>query len=105
MADEKRVSEPNVTYEVLATDLSKPIIVEREGQPFGVFLAYEEYQRLQSLAEESAQRREQAWQQLDALLASVHARDAAVNPQQIEAEITAAIQEAREQRRARRSRR
>ena len=103
MADEKHIAESRVTYEALATDLSTPIIIEREGQPFGVFIAYAEYERLKTEAEENAQRREQAWQQLDALLASIHARPAQASTDEIESDITATIREVREKRRARRS--
>jgi PHD/YefM family antitoxin component YafN of YafNO toxin-antitoxin module len=105
MDDEKRISEARVTYETLVSDLSKPVIIEREGRPFGVFVAYEEYERLKAAAAENTQRREQAWQRLDALLADVHARPASLSTEEIESEITKAAQEVREERRARRSRR
>lgn len=105
MANEKRISESRVTYETLITDLSKPVIVERDGKPFGVFVAFEEYERLKTAAEENAQRREQAWQQLDTLLANVHTRTTELDPEEIEAEVTAAVQDVKAERRARRSRR
>ncbi len=104
MADEKRIAESRVTCEALAADLSQPIIIEREGQPFGVFIAYEEYKRLQAEAEEGTMRREQAWKRLDTLLADVHARTTAIEPAGVEAEITTAVEEVRAERRARSSR-
>ena len=104
MADEKRISESRATYELLAADLSKPVVIERDGRPFGVFLAYEEYERLKAAAQENALRQERTWQQIDTLLADVHTRPAALSSEQIEAEISAATQEAREERRARSSR-
>jgi len=105
VAEERRISESRVTYETLVSDLSKPVIVERDGRPIGVFIAYEEYERLNKIAAESDLRREQAWQRLDRLLADIHARPTGLSTEEIESEITAAVQEVREERRADTSRR
>ncbi len=104
MAEEKRLSEAAVTYGLPVADLSDPIIFERNGQPVSVLLPYEEYAELKAVAREKVLRREQAWQQLDTLLAEVHAQATDLTPEEIEAEITAARQEVREAHHARRRR-
>jgi len=69
----------------------KPILLEREGRPVAVILPYADYQRL-------AQPREQAWHELDELLAHVHSRTGSFSLDEIAADITQARQEARERR-------
>jgi PHD/YefM family antitoxin component YafN of YafNO toxin-antitoxin module len=51
MADERWISESRATYETLTADLSRPVIIEREGHPFGVFVAYDDYKRLKDAAQ------------------------------------------------------
>ena len=77
-------------------------MIEREGRPLAVVLPYTEYEALKAVAAEKALRREQAWQDIDKILARVHACTSALTPEQIEAEITAARQEVREAHHARR---
>jgi PHD/YefM family antitoxin component YafN of YafNO toxin-antitoxin module len=102
MAKQKRVSEAAVTYGLPVASLSDPLIFERDGQPVSVLLPYEEYARLKIDAAANAREREKAWQELDKILARVHARTSALTSDQIEAEITAARQEVREAHHARR---
>ena len=104
MADEKRISESRVSYETLMADLSEPIVIEREGQPVAVVVAYQQYDQMKSAAADNARRREEAWQRLDAILADVHSRPTGISSDEIESEITAAAQEVKEERRARHSR-
>ncbi len=104
MAKQKRISESAVTYGLPAVDLAAPFVFERDGQPVAVLLPYAEYTELRATARDKALRQEQAWQQLDALLAKVHAQPTTLTPEEIEAEITAARQEVREARHARRRR-
>ncbi|MBI5567742.1 MAG: type II toxin-antitoxin system Phd/YefM family antitoxin [Chloroflexi bacterium] len=104
MAEPKRISEAAVTYGLPVVDLADPLIIERDGQPVAVVLPYEDYAELKAEAAERAQQRELAWQHLEDLMARVHARTTSLTPEEIEAEITVAWQEAREERRARRSR-
>jgi hypothetical protein len=49
---------------------------------------------------EQAERQRRAWLELDALLERIHSRPTEYTPEQIEAEITAARLEVKEQRRA-----
>lgn len=102
MAEQKRISEAAVTYGLPVVDLADPLIIERDGQPLAVVLPYEDYARLKVSAAANAREREAAWQELDKILARVHARASALTPDQIEAEITAARQEVREDHHARR---
>jgi hypothetical protein len=55
------------------------------------------------MASTEHQRRQAAWARLNALLEEVHSRPTDLTPEEIEAEITAAREEAKEIRRARRS--
>jgi PHD/YefM family antitoxin component YafN of YafNO toxin-antitoxin module len=103
MSEEKPISEPGPVYGTLAIDLSEPLVIERDGKPVAVVLTYEEYTELKATASEKVLRRKQAWQRLDALLAEVHAEPTDLTSEEIEAEITAARQEVREVRHARRS--
>ncbi len=104
MANEKRIAEAKVSYQTLTADLSEPIIIERDGQPIAVVVAYSEYEKLKTAEADNARRREEAFKRLDALLAHVHALPTSLTPEEIENEITLAAQEAKEERRARRSR-
>lgn len=104
MVNEKRVAETNVSYQTLIDDLSEPIIIEREGLPVAVVVAYAEFERLKATEADSARRREEAFKRLDALIAEVHAQPTDLTSEEIESEITLAAQEAKEIRRARRSR-
>lgn len=69
----------------------QPIVLEREGQSVAVVLSYADYRRL-------AQPREQAWHELDELLAHVHARTGDFPLEEIAADITLARQETQEYR-------
>ncbi|MGQ0603581.1 MAG: hypothetical protein ACT4QE_18020 [Anaerolineales bacterium] len=67
-------------------------MLERDGQPVAVVLRYDEYQRLDA---ERAERREKAWQELDALLKKMHVLTKDVPQEEVEADITAAREEVR----------
>ena len=73
---------------------SQPIVLEKDGQPVAVVLKYADYPRL---GVTPAERRQIAWRELDTLLAPVHARTQEFSVEEIEAEISAARQEVREQ--------
>ena len=101
MANEKRIAEAKVSYQALTDDLSEPIIIERDGLPIAVVVAYAEFEELKAARADNARRREEAFQHMDALLAEVHARPTDLTPEEIESEITEAVREVREERNAR----
>ncbi len=103
MSEINRIAEAAVQYGSAITDLQKPLILEREGQPLAVILSFEEYQRLHAVRVDEAQRQQKAWLDLEKLLAKIHGRPTEYTPGQIEAEITAARAEVREMRHAQRS--
>jgi len=72
--------------------------VERDGEPLAVLISIEEYRRLQALAAPEKERQQMAWRQLDEFLSRVRGRPTSYTSAQIEAEITAAREEVREQR-------
>ena len=74
---------------------AQPIVLERDGQPVAVVMRYADYQQMDA---SRAERREAAWHELDTALAQVHARTQSFSDQEIQADITAARQEVREQR-------
>jgi PHD/YefM family antitoxin component YafN of YafNO toxin-antitoxin module len=76
---------------------AQPIVLERDGQPVAVVMRYADYQQMDA---SRAERREAAWRELDTALAQVHARTQSFSDQEIQADITAARQEVREQRHA-----
>jgi len=90
MTNPKRIAETAVNYTSAVTDLSHPLIIERNGSPIAVLVPYDEYQRLRTIEATTAQHQAQAWQQLENLLAEIHSRPALWEADQIEAEITAA---------------
>ena len=77
------------SYGSQRADLETPLILETEGQPMAVVLSFEEYRRLRTLAADVAERQQAAWSDFAALLHEVHG-PSALEPQQIESEITAA---------------
>jgi len=93
----KVIKEAGVIYETVVANLDEALVLEHEGKPVAVVLPYDRYQRLLEMAERSRSR-EEAWQELDELLAQVHSRLTSLSPDEIEAEITAASAEAREAR-------
>ncbi len=105
------MTQPHTLREAIASygsqraDLETPLILETEGLPMAVVLSFEEYRRLRTLAADVAERQQAAWSDFAALLHEVHARPSALDPQQIESEITAARAEVKRSRRARSSRR
>ncbi len=80
---------------------TQPIVLEKDGQPIAVVLKYADYQRMNAVG---AERRRMAWRELDSLLAQVHARAQGFSTEEIEADITSARQEVREQHHASRGR-
>jgi len=103
MAEEKELKEAQVAYGTAPADSVEPIILKRDGQPVFAVLPFEEYRRLRDMASTENQRRQAAWARLNALLEEVHSRPTDLTPEEIEAEITAAREEVKEIRRARRS--
>ena len=99
MAKIERISEVAVDYGMAKADLQRPLVVERDGRPLAVLIAFEEYRRLQSIAAGEKRRQQMAWRELDEFLAGIHSRLTSYTSAQIEAEITAAREEVREQRR------
>jgi PHD/YefM family antitoxin component YafN of YafNO toxin-antitoxin module len=102
MAEAKQLKEALAAYGAVAADLKAPVILERDGQPVAVVLSFEEYRRLRDIATTEDQRRQASWARLNALLEEVHSRPTDLTPEEIEAEITAAREEVKEMRRARR---
>jgi len=49
MSKPKPAKEARAPYSTSVTDLSKPIILERDGQPVAVLMSIEEYKRYQAL--------------------------------------------------------
>ena len=52
MDNPKQVREAEAAYSVSVTDLSHPIILERDGQPVAALISIEEYERYQALLKE-----------------------------------------------------
>jgi len=98
----EKISESAIDYGTAKTNLQKPLIVERDGQPLAVLISFEEYQRLQSIAVSEMTQRQAAWRELDEFLGGIHRRPTSYSPAQIETEITAAREEVRENHRDRR---
>ena len=80
---------------------TEPIVLERNGRPVAVIIKYDDYQQMGT---GRTQRREAAWQELDAVLAQVHGRTQNFGAKEIEADITAVRQEVREKHAAHRHR-
>jgi len=93
MDDEKQVRETQVAYLTHVVDLSRPVMLERDGQPMAAILPYQDYREFLDWREH---RHLTAWQKLNRLLAHVHSRPTDMTPEQIEAEITIAREEVRE---------
>ena len=87
MTRPRSVSEAAAVYGTAVADLQHPIILQQEGHPLAVIVAFDEYQYLRALAADEAQRRQAGWQSLEALLKDVHQRPSDCAPEQIEAEI------------------
>jgi PHD/YefM family antitoxin component YafN of YafNO toxin-antitoxin module len=92
------VAEAAAVYGMAVADLQHPIILQQEGRPLAVIIAFEEYQRLRALAIDEARRRQAGWQALEALLQDVHRRPSDLVSEQIEAEIGLARVEAKQTR-------
>lgn len=97
------VSEAASAYGTAVADLQHPIILQQEGQPLAVIVAFDEYQHLRALAVDEAQRQQAGWQALEALLRDVHQRPSDATSEQIEAEIGTARAEVKKARRDRSS--
>jgi PHD/YefM family antitoxin component YafN of YafNO toxin-antitoxin module len=102
MAEEKQLKEAQLAYDAAPADSVEPIVLKRDGQPVFAVLPFEEYRRLRDMASTEHQRRQAAWARLNALLEEVHSRPTDLSPEEIEAEITIAMNEVKEMRRARR---
>lgn len=92
------VSEAAAVYGTAIADLQHPIILQQEGQPLAVIVAFNEYQHLRALAVDEAQRQQAGWQALDMLLKDMHGRLSDYTPEQVEAEISLARAEAKQAR-------
>jgi len=96
MAEAKQLKEALAAYGAVAADLKAPVVLERDGQPVAVVLSFEEYRRLQDIAERKQGEAETKWKErFDRLLAEVHSKTAQYSSNEIEAEITAAFNEVR----------
>jgi len=103
MAEPQQIAEIAISYGTAVADLQRPLILEHDGQPLAVLISFEEYRRLRALESAEEQRQQMGWIELGKFLAEIHSRPTEYTPEQIEAEITAAVTEVRERRRARRS--
>lgn len=92
------VSEVAAVYGIAVADLQHPIILQQDGQPLAVIVAFDEYQHLRALAADEVQRQQAGWQALEELLKDVHRRASDYTPEQIEAEISTAQFEAKKAR-------
>lgn len=92
------VSEAAAAYGTAVADLQQPLILQQEGQPLAVIIAFEEYQHLRALAADETQRTQAGWRALQTLLEDVHRRPSDYTPEQIEAEIGIARAEVRKAR-------
>jgi len=101
MTNEDRIAEASVAYGSVVADLQRPLILEREGQPLAVLISFEEYRRLRAIESDDEARRRDNWSRLSDLLAEAHSRPSRYTPAEIEAEITAARAEVRQERRGR----
>ncbi len=70
--------------------LREPILLKKDGEPVAAVVKYSDYKRW-------SERRQAAWHELDTLLAQVHSRTQHFSADEVEADITAARQEVREQ--------
>jgi len=52
MDDPRKLKETQAAYTALTTDLSQPIILERNGQPIAALISIEDYERYQALLKE-----------------------------------------------------
>jgi len=95
-----RISEPPVAYATSVCNLHTPVILEHGGQPFAVVLSYEEFKKLQAIRSDEEQRIRLGWWGLERLLGEIHRRPSELSPEEIEAEITEARQEAKQLRHA-----
>lgn len=102
MTEPLSIMEAAVAYGTAVADLQQPIILQQEGQPLAVIVAFKEYQHLRALAADEVQRRQAGWQALETLLRDLHQRPSDYTPEQIEAEIGAARTEVKEARHDRR---
>lgn len=92
------VAEAAVAYGTAVADLQYPIILQQEGQPLAVIVAFDEYQHLRALAVDEAQRQQAGWQAIETLLKIMHQRTSDYSSEQIEAEIGAAHAEVKKAR-------
>jgi hypothetical protein len=92
------VSEAAAVYGTAVADLQHPTILQQEGQPLAVIVAFDEYQHLRALAVDETQRRLAGWQALETLLREVHQRPSDYTSAQIETEIGIARSEVKKAR-------
>ena len=96
MAEEKHLKEAQLAYGAAPADSIEPVILKRDGPPVFVVLPFEEYRRLQKLAECERVEAEAKWRErFNRLLADVHRQTSQYSSDEIEAEITAAFNEVR----------
>ena len=103
MTEPLSVSDAAAIYGTAVADLQHPIILQQEGQPLAVIVAFDEYQYLRALAVDEAQRHQAGWLALDILLQDMHERGSHYTSVEIEAEISAAQAEVKKARHDRRS--
>ena len=101
MAEEKQLKEAQLAYSAAPTDSVEPVILKQDGQLVFAVLPFEEYRRLRDLAERARVEAETEWKErFDRLLADVHSRPTQYSSEEIEAEITIAMNEVKEMHRA-----
>ncbi len=101
MTDANRIAEASVVYGSAVANLQRPLILEREGQPLVVLISFEDYRRLRAIECDDEARRRANWSKLSDLLAEVHSRPSSYTPAEIEAEVTVARAEVRQEHRGR----
>lgn len=101
MTKSKHIAEASIAYQsAVTTDLAVPLVIERDGDPFAVLIPYDEYQRLRTIEATTAYHQTRAWEELEALLSTLHGQPTGLTSEEIESEITAAREEVRVYRRA-----
>ncbi len=94
---ENRIAEASAAYGSAVADLQRPLILERQGQVFAVLISFEEYRRLREIESAEETRRRANWSKLSEVLVEVHSRPSSYTSSEIEAEITAARAELRQE--------
>jgi len=90
MSEDQSVREAAVVYAAHTADIRRPIVLEHDGQPVAAIVPYRDYQRFLTWKEQDQQ---VAWREMEELLARVHSQPTDLIPEEIEAEVTLALEQ------------